>query len=211
MTPNPDAPRGPSIRLTEELMGRLGLTCIWLDRISTGAGDETRLLKRSIVARRAIGDKLWFRNEKEADQVFKAVLSRTFEVSRARDKMGRRIPGGALLARMPYDALVETIRTIAFTLGVTPINDQDVATTFDSIHRRIGAVLLRMEYDGSIRQLHRQYAALRRVTLSGDKGDIRGDKGDIGDKSLPSYSNWLFDRLKTELSRCADLVQVTKL
>jgi hypothetical protein len=214
MKTNPDAKRGPSIRLTEDLLKGLGLTCIWLDGIA-GQEGQTRLALRSIVGRRAKGEKIWFRNEREADRVQREILSRCFEAVRNRD---------GLSIKLPFDQVVELVFKTARALGITPIPDCDVATTFDSIHRRIEAAIARMQRDGSMKRINREYSELRQATGKPDRGAFGSDryiptgtgtsagtKPGTSGTSLPSYSEWLIGRLGRELSNCTDLVHITRL
>ena len=193
MKTNPEA-RGPSIRLTEDILKKLGLTCIWLDRDRVH-DLHTKLVLRTIVGRRAVGEKIWFRNERDAEKVQKACLSRCFEAERVRD---------GVMVKLPYDKVVGLIDMVAYSLGITSIKDADVATTFDSINRRIEGALRRMEYDGSMQRLNREYSTLRRGTSG---GTIDGTLG----QSPPPYQTWLADRLQTEILRCTDLAHLTKL
>jgi hypothetical protein len=194
MTTNPDAPRGPSVRLTEDILQNGGLTCIWLDR---SQDHLTRLARRSIAGRRSKGEKIWFRSEREAEKVQKAILNRCFEAARHRD---------GLLVNLPLDQVVWLVRETALSLGITLISDADLAVTFDSINRRIEAALARMQRDGSMKRINREYSELRK---SG--GTKPGTNGTSGTSPLPSYGEWLVGRLGSELSRCTDLVHITRL
>jgi hypothetical protein len=225
---NPGAPRGPAIRLTEDVLKKIGLTCIWLDRVSVEQ-DRTRLAIRSIVGRRAEGEKVWFRDYKDAKRVLDACLSRCFEAERSRD---------GIIVKLPYEQVVGLVDVVGFSLGIVRIKDADAATTFDSIHRRIEKAMARMQHDGSMKSLNREYSELRaakiekqkvtkvtlenvpnvtsnvtfskskkgqsKVTIQGQSGDIR----DIGDNSVPKYQEWLYERLKTAILECTDLVRL---
>ncbi|SHG89677.1 hypothetical protein [Bradyrhizobium erythrophlei] len=201
MTTNPDTPRGPSVRLTEDILQNGGLTCIWLDRIA-GQDQHTRLALRSTaVGRRSKGERIWFRSGREAEKVKTAILSRCFEAVRNRD---------SLYIKRPLDQVLELVGKTAFSLGITPISDADLAVTFDSINRRIDAAIARMQRDGSMKRINREYAELRKS--GGTSGGTRdGTNGTSGTLPLPPYSEWLVGRLGNEISSCTDLVHLTRL
>jgi hypothetical protein len=201
MKPNPDATRGPSVKLTEDILEKLGLTCLWLDTLVAGQEQHTKLLLKTITGRCAIGPKIWFRSRVEAEKVRKACLSRCFEAYANRD---------AVIVKLPADQVADLVRLVAHSLGIAAILDADVATTFDSIHQRIEQALARMQRDGSMKKINREYAELRSRSRNPDHekpGTSAGTKG----TSLPSYSLWLVERLKIELLNCTDLVHITRL
>lgn len=203
MKQSPDSGRSPSIRLTEDILKALGLTCILLDR---GQVDEVRLTVHSISGRRSIGDRIWFRNQRDAEKVLKACLSRRFEAHRCRD---------AVMVKLPPDQVLELVRLVAFSLGITPIRDEDVQTTFESIHRRVETALVRMKQDGTMKLLHREYAVLTDAEVARKEANKAGNeqylaiygllpkedrerlKAEFKESRSPSWNRFLASKLPT--------------
>jgi hypothetical protein len=264
---NMKSSRNPSIQLTEALMLKLGLTCLWLDRVTYGLEGKVRVLKRTIAGRIATGEKIWFRSDREATRIYDAVFSRCLKARKGRDGM---------VIELSHDEVAKLIRDVSFSLGVTPIQDEDVATTFDSIRARADAAMARLKREGELKKLNAGYRDVMRsreqkakteanrqayevalaiysdlprdrrdavkaeyemakltdpklawgaflrlkfpvtdtasVTLVPDEagtidGTIAGTSGTFG----TTYSDWLVERLKVELSQCPELVRITRL
>jgi hypothetical protein len=106
---------------------------------------------------KAAGERVWFRNEREAKRVLDAFLSRCFESTKKET---------GLTVNLPFDNVVELVTIIARSLGITPIRDCDVTGTFDSIHRRVEVAIASM---GRGATLKRMRAAVARI----DAGDLR--------------------------------------
>ena len=203
MKANPDAPRGPAIRLAENFLQSLGLTCLWADALPSN-GQHTRLLVRSIAGRRVVGAKIWFRSAKQVEAVQREILASCKHASRGRDGVAVKLPAGQT---------VEMVGKCARLIGITPIDDENFATTFDSVVERIEAALARMQRSGEMKRINREYSELRKQSLD-DEGTSQGTKGTSGTPRatpLPSYSDWLVKRLGNEITKCTESVHITRL
>ena len=191
-------PRGPSVRLTDDFLDRMGLRCLLIDAI---AGQESaRLVVRKIQSLKAKGNRVWFRNEKEVEAVSREVFASSRTASRSRD--GIRI-------WMATGQVLEHVLACARRIGITPITDADLITTRNSVIRRIDAAIALMQRDGSMKRINREYSALRQAGTSAGTDMGTGDAKTVS--PVPSYSEWLVVRLGEELKSCANLVHITRL
>jgi hypothetical protein len=128
------APLTKSSKLTSEILSTLGLCCLRASPLAGHPG-RSKLVISGIADRDSAGDRVWFRNERDAKRVLDAFLSRCFESTRK---------DTGLTVKLPLDKVVGLATTIARSLGITPIQDCDVTTTFDSLHRRIETAIAKM-------------------------------------------------------------------
>jgi hypothetical protein len=136
-------------------MSATGLVCLRAGPLAGHPG-RSKVTIAGIDDRKAAGERVWFRNAKEAEKVEAVFLSRCIESTRSMT---------GLTVNMPPAQVVYTVCTIAFSLGITPIKDCDVATTFDSVHLKVEAALAKMKRGGS---LNRMRVAMARI----DAGDF---------------------------------------
>jgi hypothetical protein len=137
-------------------MSATGIVCL---RVSPLAGHpgRSKVAIGALSDLKATGDRVWFRNERDAKRVLDACLSRCFESTRKET---------GLTVNLPLDKVVELVTSIARSLGITPIQDHHVATTFDSIATRIETAVASM---GRGATLKRMRAAVARI----DADDLR--------------------------------------
>jgi hypothetical protein len=137
-------------------MTATGIVCL---RASVLAGHPgfSKLAIGGIADRDSAGDRVWFRNERDAKRVLDTFLSRCFESTRKET---------GLTVNLPSDKIVELVTAIARSLGIRPIKDCDVATTFDGIATRIETAIASM---GRGATLKRMRAAVARI----DADDLR--------------------------------------
>jgi hypothetical protein len=170
--------------LAGKFMVSLGVVCLHGEAVA----GHTRLTCRNFTGYRLAGERVWFRSQREAERIQKELIAGCKYAS---------VGKGHLLVRQAPVVTADIIRTAAQLVGIVAILEQDIATTLDSVTRRIDHQLIRMRKDGSMRRFDREYKALRQGTK--DRGQS-GDNGDKGDKALPSYRNWLLQRLGAELT-----------
>uniref|UniRef100_A0A973W2Y2 Uncharacterized protein n=2 Tax=Bradyrhizobium septentrionale TaxID=1404411 RepID=A0A973W2Y2_9BRAD len=144
------SPKGPALRLAEDFLERLGLTCILIDRLP--GASKTRMVSRRIAAMKARGTKVWFRTEREAAAVLKQLFEANRQIQQSRD---------GLMVAAEVEAVVELVRGTAFCAGITPIEDCDVTTTFASVARRVEEALARWQRDGTMKRINREYTQLK--------------------------------------------------
>jgi hypothetical protein len=134
-----------SSKLASEIISAMGLVCLRAGPLAGHAG-RSKVTIAGIDDRKAVGERVWFRNAKEAEKVETAFLSRCLESTRTKT---------GLTVNLPPGKVVDTVCTIAFSLGITPIRDVDVATTFDSVNRRVEAAIATMGRQGTLKRLRR--------------------------------------------------------
>jgi hypothetical protein len=128
------APLTKSSKLTSEILSTLGLCCLRASPLAGHPG-RSKLVISGIADRDSAGDRVWFRNERDAKRVRDAFLSRCFESTRKET---------GLTVNLPLDKVVGLAIAIARSLGITPIQDCDVTTTFNALDGRIETAIAKM-------------------------------------------------------------------
>ena len=132
-----------SSRLASSILTAAGICCL---RVSVLAGHpgHSKVAIGGIADRDSTGQHIWFRSQREADRVFKATLSRCFDSKKTK---------AGLTVKLPPGHVVDLITSIAQSLGITPIHDADVATTFDTISRRAETAIASMGREATFKRL----------------------------------------------------------
>jgi hypothetical protein len=130
-------------------MSALGLCCLRASPLAGHLG-RSKLAIGGIADRESSGHRLWFRSQREAERVMQATLSRCFDSKKTMD---------GLTVKMPPDQVVDLLNTVARSLGIAAIKDCDVATTFDSVHRRIETAIAGIGRDATLKRMRAAIAA----------------------------------------------------
>jgi len=97
--------------------------------------------------------------------------------------------GPSLIIEADVTDVDRMVRARAALLGFAVTKDEHVDATMAALTARAEAAIARMQRDGSMKRLNREYAASSAT-------------------SRPPYAEWLTERLRTEVPRFADLATV---
>jgi hypothetical protein len=175
-------------KVAADMLAQLGMRCIC---VAPGSGDQHRVTIGGIEQRDDACTRIWFRSEREATKVSEAVFSRC--------QQARRYRYGGLAISLPHAEVVKLIREVSFSLAVTPIEDTDVATTFDSIRTRVEAALTMAKRKGAMKAINAQYKQQREAAHT------------AGTAAPAEYGTWLAGKLKSELARSPELARISRL
>lgn len=136
-------PLTKSSKLASSILTATGLVCL---RTSTLPGHQhhSRVTVAGIADRDSTGHRIWFLRLRDAERVLQAVLGRCL--------VSRKTKAG-LTVKLPPDHVVDLVHAIAFSLGITPIHDADVATTLTSISARAQTAIKAMGREGTLKRL----------------------------------------------------------
>ncbi|WP_036048698.1 hypothetical protein [Bradyrhizobium sp. Tv2a-2] len=176
--------------LAADVLEASGLSCLYAE---PGAG-SVRITIGGIAARKKPGTRLWLRSQKQAERVLAELM--------ASHREARKNARGGLFVAAEPEMVEKMLRVCAGRLGYAISPDEHLDVTLSSLQKRIGKAIDALQSTGQMKKLNREYAALRKGTLL---GDIKGTSG----TSLPSYSEWLVDRLKKQLPAYTNLANFT--
>jgi len=128
----------------------MGITCLRASALAGHPG-RTKLAIGGISDRNAAGERLWFRSQREADKVMQATLSRCLDSKKTK---------AGITVKLAPDQVFNLVHTIALSLGITPIPDDRVATTFDSIVVRVETAIAQTGRIGTMKRLRSAVAQL---------------------------------------------------
>jgi hypothetical protein len=145
-----------SSKLASELMAKLGIACL---RASPLAGHPgfSKLAIGGIADRNTTGELVWFKSQRDAEKVLQATLSRCLDSKKTK---------AGITVKLSPDQVVDLVTTIAFSLGITRIKGGDVATTFDSISRRVETAIASMGRTATLKRM-------RAVVATADAFELR--------------------------------------